>query len=377
MSLPLIHPDWNLAIWAVLMFLAAFGFWSDKTKLGQNVSGAALIMALAMLLSNIGILPKQAEAYGVVWSYLVPCAIPLLLLKADLRRVIAETGGMSLAFLFGAIGTTVAAVIGFYLLPLGEEAPKLAGIFSATYIGGSMNFAAVSEAVGLDKSLFAAAIAADNVVGVIYMAILAIIPSTKFFQKLYSHSPMEIPRDMTEEKTDETVPIHLSHIGFFLGLSFTICAVGKVIADYFGIGGYSIMFITAITLLIANLFPKQLKKLKGDYEIGLFFMYLFFAAIGVSADIAEMLDKALVIALYATIILLFHGLFIFGISRFFKLDLMDVVLASTACALGPANAAALATGKGRRDLVAPAILIGILGYAVANFIGIGLTAFLT
>ena len=58
------------------------------------MSGLAIVLATGMALSNLGIVPKQAPAYGVVWSYLVPVAIPLLLLKADLRRILAETGGL-------------------------------------------------------------------------------------------------------------------------------------------------------------------------------------------------------------------------------------------------------------------------------------------
>lgn len=76
MTQSLIHADGTFALWSILFFLAAFGFWADTTKLGRNISG------VAMLLSNIGILPKTAEAYSIIWSYLVPRAIPLLLLKA-------------------------------------------------------------------------------------------------------------------------------------------------------------------------------------------------------------------------------------------------------------------------------------------------------
>jgi uncharacterized membrane protein len=115
-------------------------------------------------------------------------------------------------------------------------------------------------------------------------------------------------------------------------------------------------------------------RLKGDYEIGIFFMYVFFAAIGISADVAAMLDSALILAVYVLLIVLCHAAVIFTASRFFKLGLMEVVIASAACASGPASAAALAAGKGRRDLVAPAVLLGVFGYAVANFIGIGLAA---
>ena len=105
------------------------------------------MLVIAMLLGNFGVIPFAAPAYGVVWSFLVPAAVPLLLLKANLRRIIPETGPMLGAYFLGVAGTLIGAVIGLWILPMGSAGPDLAGILSATYIGGSMNFAAVAEAL--------------------------------------------------------------------------------------------------------------------------------------------------------------------------------------------------------------------------------------
>jgi uncharacterized membrane protein len=206
------------------------------------------------------------------------------------------------------------------------------------------------------------------------------VPTMAVFRWWYRHSRQA--EDGLQQSAEQIAAastgseLNLAHAGFALGLSFLICAVSAVVAERLGVGGYSILFITAFTLLIANLFPRQLAGLKGDYEIGIFFMYVFFAAIGISADIGAMISSALILALYTLIIVVCHATVIFAGSRFFKLELMEVVIASNACASGPASAAALAAGKGRRDLVAPAVLLGVFGYAVANFIGIGLAVWL-
>ncbi|HKX57586.1 MAG TPA: DUF819 family protein [Xanthomonadales bacterium] len=380
MSLPLIHADWTLALWAALMFLAALGFWVDKTRLGRNVSGVAVVLATSIALSNLGVLPKSADAYNVVWLYLVPVGVSMLLLKANLRTVLSETGHMLKAFLLGAVGTVIGALLGYWLLPLGENGSKLVGIFSATYIGGSMNMVAVGRALEVDPSVMSASVAADNVVGVMYLAFLAMVPSLALFRRWYRNSRQTAPElqqtqeQMATEKTGSE--LNLAHAGFALGLSFLICAVSAMLAEQLGVGGYSIMFITALALLVANLFPRQLAKLKGDYEIGIFFMYVFFAAVGISADIAAMLNHALILGVFTVVIMLCHALVIFAGSRLLRVELMEVAIASNACYGGPASAAALAAGKGRPDLVAPAVLLGVFGYAIANFIGIGLAALL-
>lgn len=59
-----------------------------------------------------------------------------------------------------------------------------------------------------------------------------------------------------------------------------------------------------------------------------------------------------------------------------RLDLAEVVIASNACILGPAPAAALAASRGWRALVAPGILVGMFGYAIATFIGVTVSAIL-
>jgi uncharacterized membrane protein len=62
------------------------------------------------------------------------------------------------------------------------------------------------------------------------------------------------------------------------------------------------------------------------------------------------------------------------VGRLFRLDLAEVMIASNACILGPAPAAALAASKGWQPLVAPGILVGMFGYAIGTFIGVALAA---
>jgi len=377
----LISADWHFALWTVLMALAAFTFWLDTTKLGRNVSGVAMALMVSMALSNLNIIPRSAPAYDVIWSYLVPLAIPLLLFKADISRVIPETKGMFIAFILGTMGTLMGALLGFWLLPLGEDASNLAGVFSATYIGGSMNMVAVAKALELDSSLMSASVAADNIVGVVYMVLLAVMPAFLFLRRWLPSPIIDTAEQQLDDEivdhSPETVNLNLLHISLALTLGLVICALGYGLADALGISSYGILFITAITVAIANVFPQTMAKLEGDYEIGLLLMYLFFAVIGAGADIGKMIDSSLVIVLFAGIIVTCHMLVIFIGSRFFKLELAEVIIASTACALGPANAAALAAGKRWQALVVPSVMLGVFGYVIANFLGVTLAFILS
>lgn len=49
---------------------------------------------IGLLLSNFGAIPSNAPQYGVVNKFLLPLAVPLLLLTADLRCVAVALDGL-------------------------------------------------------------------------------------------------------------------------------------------------------------------------------------------------------------------------------------------------------------------------------------------
>ncbi len=380
MTLPLISPDWDFALWAVLIGVAAFGFWADSTRLGKQLSGIGIMLVVVMLLGNFGVIPHTAPAYSVVWSYLVPAAVPLLLLKANLRRIIPETGPLLGAYFLGVAGTLIGAVIGLWVLPMGSVGPDLAGILSATYIGGSMNFAAVAEALEFtETTLLTAALAADNVVGTLHILVVVLIPSVAILRR-WIPSPIvetsEAPLHDEIAADDEVIPFNPAHICLALTISLTISAIGYGIAEVLGTPNYGILFITAITLLVANVFHRQLENLHGAFETGMLMMYIFFATIGAGADVGVMIDAGVMVFIYACFIIITHLIVIVLGAKLFKLDLAEIVIASLACIGGPVAPAAIAASRGWRKLVTPGIMVGILGYAIANFMGVGLATLL-
>ena len=380
MTLPLIGPDQDFALWAILLAVAAFGFWCERYPWGRKYSGVMWLMAVSFALANLKIIPTTAPAYDAVWNYLVPIAIPLLLFEADLRRIVRESGPILVAFIIGSAAVVIGVIVGAALLNLGLNEAELAGIFTGSYIGGSLNFAAVAEASGMqDGSMLAAAIAADNVATNLHFLLLILIPGIAWFVKRYPTQHMD---NAEQVDADSVVSVHrianLDIAGLLasLALAFMLAALGKALAGLMAAPQYSIIVTTALTILLATLLPGQIRKLSGHSETGNVMMFIFLASVGATADIWELIAIGPVLFIFALIIITVHTVVMFGVGRLLKLDLAEIAMASAVCIGGPSSAAALASAKGWKDLLIPGVLAGSLGYAIGSFIGISVVEWL-
>ncbi len=380
MSLPLIGPEQDFALWAVLIGLAAFGFWCERFAWGRKYSGVMLLISAAIVLANLRIIPTAAPVYGVVWDYLVPIAIPLLLFQADLKRIIRESGPTLIAFVIGSAGVVAGVLIGVALLDLGAQEAELGGIFTGTYIGGSLNFAAVSEASGMkDGSILAAAVAADNVVTNLHFLLIVLLPGIAWMANRYPTHHMDNASQVPGEHTDSPHRIeNLDIAGLLaaLALAFILAALGKMLAGLAGMPQFAILVTTALTLMIATFLPGVVAGLSGYTESGNALMFVFLASIGATADIWQLIELAPVLFVFALIIILVHLVVLFGIGKLMRLDLAELAMASAVCIGGPSTAAAIASAKGWRELLIPGVLAGSLGYAVGSFIGVSIIEWL-
>lgn len=398
-SMPLIPADQPFAVLGALFAIALFGFWAETKAWGKMITGAVWAILGAILASNIGLIPKDAPAYGFVFTYLVPALIPLFLMHADVRKIVAESGRVGLGFILACIGTAAGAIVASSLLDLGEKESDLAGIFTATYTGGSVNYAAVIQSTGFDDAnIISAATAVDNLMSAIFLAGLALMPASAWLMRQYAN------RSHAEGHESEISNKEQNVSGYSLAASITFALLVVAISDGvvlllnstsqngFDFASLRYVFITLFSVIPATLFPRQMNKMHGGQSVGLVLAFVFFAAIAAGADVSKLLSTAPILLAFVVILLLVHAFVVFFggamISKAarklskkpnpgFALSLPELIIASNASILGATTAPALAMARGWPGLVTPGVLVGVAGYIVGTPLGIAIAAMLS
>lgn len=380
---PLVPAEATVLLAAILMGLAFMGFWIDTTWLGRKTSGNVWLIVAATVLSNTGIIPLDAPVYGFVHAYLVPLAIPLLLFKADLRRVAKEAGPVLLAFTVAVVGVVAGSVISDLVMQQGEFGHRMAGVFAAAWTGGAVGFVGAAEALHLTPDEYAIAIGATNVVSIMGLLALISLPAIGLLRRLIPSQIM----DETENgeggvQSEQAQPrFNLVHVSGALTASLLICAAAHYISSLPMPGGgtfkdFNILIVTALAILVANLMPKTLGRVEGDFELGMLFLYIFFAAIGASTNAVEFITTGPLIFVQATIVLVVFLTVMIAGAKLLRIDLARAVVGGLASFNGVAPTAAVASGRGWNRLVIPGIMCALLGKVSGTFIGVAVAGLL-
>ncbi len=386
----LISPESNLTLFFVIAGAAAFGLYSEHKKWFGKLSGILVTMISMSLLAMANVVPVasnptiKVDVYNMVFSYFIPISIPMLLFSSNILKIVKESGKLLVAYILGAIGIVLGCFIAFWFIDLGPDSGNTAGVIAATLIGGSVNFIAAAEILNFSTNpLFTATIAVDNFVSNLYTLFLFLTPSLLFLSRFFVKPKKENEVEDPEKAEKAQFPMTLERIAVSVFIAALIAGIGNLLAPYLQDLlhtklNLSILVITVLAVLAANLFPKRLKPLEDTaFSLGLWMMYIFLAVIGAATNMTQIFSIGpAVLAFYLTI-MIFHFLFMLALAKLFKLDVYEVVISSAANIMGPSVAAPMAASMGQKKLVTPGILVGILGYIIGTFIGVSIALYLS
>ncbi|MFI3173603.1 MAG: DUF819 family protein [Bacillota bacterium] len=396
-STTLISADNTWALMALTFGWVAFSIYAEQNwAWAAKLSGAIIALIGAMALTNFNIIPTGGPWFDdIIWGYVVPLAIPMLLLQCDIRKIWRESGRMMLLYLAGGFGTAISAIVAYYTV--GQAIPGsegVAAVMTGSYIGGGVNLSTLSAAFDMAGSdLMSATIVADNMLMAMYFFVLIAIPTIPFFRKHYAHPyVLEVESAGVDENAKtkaaaywDAKPISLRDIAFNVAISAGIVWISTELgallsaaiptSNFFfellnGMIGNKYLLMTTFSMLVATYASKQVEKVAGSQEIGTFLIYLFLFVIGVPASLPMILQKSPLLLVFCLIMVVINMLVTFVVGKIFKFSLEEIILSSNANIGGPTTAAAMAISMGWTKLVGPIMLIGTLGYVIGTYAGL-------
>ena len=271
---------------------------------------------------------------------------------------------------------------------LGTHGAKIAGCLCASYIGGSLNFAATAQALDVvnagGKALLTGAMAADNLAMCAYLAALFAIKTS---------GPSEEERSREVESGERVLSgVTAASACASLAMALIVLELSRLVAAGFGAPSLSlgvacvlapIVSISAST--IARTSKSESRNLSsilafsGSQPMSEALMLLFFATLGAMVDLRTIFATLSGGAMLPFIAILLTTQLVFTLlvgHKLLKIPLWAVLVAANANVGGPATAAAMAAARGWRQAFAPAVATGIFGYSIATLIGVAIGNFL-
>lgn len=371
MTSPITSP---LGILLIASLSVALSYWLEgRFRWARRVGNVIILITIGGILSNIGIVPFESPVYDETMRTGIPISIALLLLRLDIKDLRQLDSKCVLYFLICCVGTITGVVIAHLAFGslIGEESWKLAGQLTASYIGGGENAVAVGTSLEVSKELFSSTFAADNIVTAVWMLVCLSGPIGlgRFFSNT---APMEISDAPKEHSKPFTVGEFLPSVAYSIAAAAVILWISQIVGDAIKSSGWiswntKIIWVTTLALLVAQ--TRLQKHFKVSYLLGMMVFNYFFFSMGAISSLKEVIDYGPRVFVYVTTIVAVHGVIVLGVGKLIRADLPRLLTASQATIGGPATAAALAEANNWPHLVVPGVLMGILGYATANYMG--------
>ena len=359
---------------------------SDHFKLFNALGPVFLCYASGFLLSFVISDTSMATTLSEVC---VPLAIPLILFSADLSSLkkLAKPALISFCLIIVSVAA-VSCTAAFLFNGSVADSAKISGMLVGLYTGGTPNLMAIGLALGVPDETILLANTADLIAGGVYfMLLISVMP--KLYRKLLP--AFDKSSAGTEDRVLESslgtsfngniMTFSLPRLAKRLpALLLSLLCVGVSLGCAWLFTGNAtnimVVMLGVSTLGVAFSFIRKIRELPGSYTAGQYLIYMFSLAIGMSFDLSLITLKALMLLIMLLFVQFGSAAVHLLLARLFRIDADTAIITSTAGIYGPAFIPPVAGALKNKSIVLTGLICGILGYAVGNYLGIGLASLL-
>lgn len=348
---------------------AIAGAVAKRSKVGSWLGPVVIAYLFGILLANLPVAISSKVSQSAAEGTLM-LAIPLLLVGTQMRGLLKVAPRMLTSFVLAS----AAAVFSSIVICLAVEralphARQMAAMLIGVYVGGSANMAALSVALDVPPERYMALNAAEIVSGGAYLLLLMTFGPR--LARFLLRSPEFRGSDAVSAK-GEPPKAKWRHwaLSVLLGMVLAGISVGAVYLAAGELEAVPILILLTTLGLLCALVPK-LHDLPGTADVGDYFLLVFCTATGSLVDVAEVARTGLaLVALCVAVMTLTVAIHLL-LARLMKIDAGTMLITSTATIFGPAFIAPVAKAAKNDALIAPGVTIGLLGFAVGTYLGLG------
>lgn len=375
---------WDIFIIAVSFVLipALVIYGCAKNKTLGNIGDVILCYLIGIIAGNIRIFPPDIYAtQEVISSACILLALPLILFSMDIKSCLRLALPTFISMLCGIIALLIVIIPGYYLLAYNlPEGWKIAGMMVGVYTGGTPNMAAIKTALEVNAETYLMVNTGDIVISLVYMLFIFTL-AQRFFG-------LFLPSFTFNGTMDESDPQHSSQFNDMYSLLvkpqwrglLRNTGAALIVTALSAAGGFlvsadyrmAVIILLLTFFAIAASFIPSISKVKQSFSAGMYLILVFCIVVGSMADVASITNFSAGLMLYLGISvfgsLLIHGL----LARIFKIDRDTVIITSVAMILSVPFVPVAARAINNRQIILSGITVGIIGYAIGNFLGIGI-----
>lgn len=320
---------------------------------------------------------KIYKLRDALMSITILLAIPLVLFSSNVRQW-GLMAGKTLLSLFVGFFSVISVVVAGYFIFRGSgmnDLWKISGMLVGVYTGGTPNLASLKMMLDVDANIYILTHTYDLIIGVLYLGFLMTI-GQKIFHHFLPKYPMKSSTESPVDFDGKDPFWGIFRRSIFLPLlkayiiAVVILAIG--ISLSFLVPDNMVMVVVILTVttlgILVSMIP-SINRIDKTFESGMYLILIFSVVVASMADIRNF--SGITPGLFAYITMAVFGSLILHVlmSKLFKIDADTTMITSTALICSPPFVPVVAGAIKNKEVILPGLTIGIIGYAVGNYLG--------